>query len=416
MRLWKRIKNFLRPSADLQSDELLKWLGISGTKKNAMAQTTYFTCMKLLSETIGKLPLKLKQETNRGTIRAKPNAAYIVLKTRPNPYMTPTTFWSTVEMNRNHFGNAFVYCRYSKSKNKLVELKDLWIMPSSCVRVLVDNGGYFGKKDALYYVYTDSETGMQYTYRSDNVLHFKTSTSFNGIMGQSVRSILKSTIDGGLSSQGFMNNMYETGLTGSCVLEYTGDLDKEKRKILKETMEELATGEENAGGMIPIPLGMKLTPLNLKLTDSQFFELKKYNALEIASAFGIKPNQINNYEKSSYSNSEMQQLSFYVESMQYTLKQYEEEINYKLLSTEEIQNGYVFKFNELAILRADSKTQMETLTQAVNNAIYTPNEARDKLDMEMQEGGDVLICNGNYMPITMVGEQYKKGDTNKDEG
>lgn len=409
MRLLERIKNFIRPSTDLQSDELLRWLGISGTKKSAMSQTTYFTCMKLLSETLGKLPLKFKQETDRGTIRAKTNATYRVLRTRPNPYMTPSIFWSTVEMNRNHFGNAYVYCRYAKSKNKLIELKDMWIMPSSCVRVLVDNGGYFGKKDALYYVYTDSETGKQYTYKSDNVLHFKTSTSFNGIMGESVRNILKSTIDGGLSSQGFMNNMYETGLTGSCVLEYTGDLDREKRKVLKATMEELATGEENAGGMIPIPLGMKLTPLNLKLTDSQFFELKKYTALEIAAAFGIKPNQINNYEKSSYSNSEMQQLSFYVESMQYTLKQYEEEINYKLLSTEEIEAGYFFKFNELAILRADSKTQMETLTQAVNNAIYTPNEARDKLDLEMQEGGDMLICNGNYMPITMVGEQYRKG-------
>ena len=409
MRLWMKIKNFLRPSADLQSDALIQWLGITGVRKSAMAQTTYFTCMKLLAETIGKLPLKLRQETVKGTIRAKPNAAYKVLKTRPNPYMTPSVFWSTVEMNRNHFGNAYVYCRYAKSKNGLLELKDLWIMPSGNVRVLVDNAGYFGRKDALYYVYVDSETGQQYTYRSDNILHFKTSTSFNGIMGEPVRSILKSTIDGGLSSQGFMNNLYRTGLTGSCALEYTGDLDTTKRKILKETMEELATGEENAGGMIPIPLGMKLTPLNLKLTDSQFFELKKYTSLEIAAAFGIKPNQINNYEKSSYSNSEMQQLSFYVESMQYTLKQYEEEINYKLLSTKEIDEGYFFKFNELAILRADSKTQMDTLSQAVNNGIYTPNEARDRLDLEMQDGGDQLICNGNYIPITQVGNQYEKG-------
>ena len=34
----------------------------------------------------------------------------------------------------------------------------------------------------------------------------------------------------------------------------------------------------------------------------------------------------------------------------------------------------------------------------------------------MQQGGDVLICNGNYMPITMVGEQYSKGGENKNEG
>lgn len=60
---------------------------------------------------------------------------------------------------------------------------------------------------------------------------------------------------------------------------------------------------------------MKLTPLDIKLSDSQFIELKEYSALQIAAAFGIKPNQINDYTKSSYSNSEMQQLSFLTDTM-----------------------------------------------------------------------------------------------------
>ncbi len=399
-------------SIGVQNEELLRWLGIDKSNKNAISETTYFTCLKLLSETIGKMPLKLKQETERGTIKAKPNQAYIVLKTRPNPYMTPTTFWSTVEMNRNHYGNAYVYCRYSKRNGSLV---DLWIMESNCVRVMVDDEGYFTERDGIIYIYTDSTTGIQYTFKSDDVMHFKTSMTFNGIKGAPVREILKSTVKGGLTSQSFMNNLYETGLTGSCALEYVGDLDREKRRILKETMEELATGAENAGGMIPVPLGMKLVPLNIKLTDSQFFDLKKYNALQIAGAFGIKPNQINIYDKSSYASSEAQQLSFYIESLQYTLKQYEEEINYKLLLSSERNQGYFFKFNELAILRADTKTQMDTLAIGVNNAIYTSNEARDILDMEWKEGGDVLMCNGNYIPVTMIGSQYMKGGENDEQ-
>ena len=39
----------------------------------------------------------------------------------------------------------------------------------------------------------------------------------------------------------------------------------------------------------------KRQPLDIKLSDSQFFELKKYTALQIAAAFGVKPNQINDY-------------------------------------------------------------------------------------------------------------------------
>ena len=131
--------------------------------------------------------------------------------------------------------------------------------------------------------------------------------------------------------------------------------------------------------------------------------------MQIAGAFGIKPNQINNYEKSSYSNSETQQLAFLVETMSYRIKMYEEEINGKVLMPDEIADQKFYKFNERSILRTDSKTQMENLSKAVNNGIYMPNEAREYLDMPAAEGGDVLMVNGNYIPITQVGTQYTKG-------
>lgn len=153
----------------------------------------------------------------------------------------------------------------------------------------------------------------------------------------------------------------------------------------------------------------------MNLTDAQFFELKKYTALQIAGAFGIKPNQINNYEKSSYANSETQQLAFLVDTMLYRLKAYEEEINYKILGRQAmLRDGLYFKFNEKAILRTDSKTQMENLAKAVNNGIYMPNEARDYLDLPMDPYGNQLIVNGNYIPLSQVGKQYEGGDTNEE--
>jgi HK97 family phage portal protein len=132
--------------------------------------------------------------------------------------------------------------------------------------------------------------------------------------------------------------------------------------------------------------------------------------LQIAGAFGIKPNQINDYEKSSYSNSEMQQLSFYVDTELYILKQYEEEINYKLLDPAEEEAGLYFKFNENVILRTDTKSQAEILSKYVQNGIRTPNEARALLDAPNKQGGDDLMCNGNYIKLTQLGENYgKKG-------
>ena len=131
--------------------------------------------------------------------------------------------------------------------------------------------------------------------------------------------------------------------------------------------------------------------------------------------FGIKPNHLNDYTSSSYSSSEMQQLSFYVDTLQYILKQYEEEITYKLLDEKTINKGFFFKFNEASILRSDMKTQSECLTSYVNNGIYTPNEARELLNLPSCDGGDILLCNGNYMPVHMAGEQYQKGGVNNEE-
>jgi phage portal protein BeeE len=101
-----------------------------------------------------------------------------------------------------------------------------------------------------------------------------------------------------------------------------------------------------------------------------------------------------------------------VDTLLYIIKQYEEELTYKLLSDEEIANGYHFKFNVSVILRADLATQINTLSTGVSNFIYTPNEARAMLDLEAKEGGDKLLGNGASIPVELTGAQYVSEDPN----
>jgi HK97 family phage portal protein len=155
-----------------------------------------------------------------------------------------------------------------------------------------------------------------------------------------------------------------------------------------------------------MPQGFNLTPLNMKLADSQFLEVKQYTALQIASAFGVKPYQVGDYTKSSYASAEAQQLSFLVDTLLYIVKQYEEEIGYKLLTDSEEAGGYHAKFNTGVILRADQQTQINTLSAAVSNFLMTPNEAREKLDLPAKEGGDQLLGNGASIPVQYTGAQY----------
>ena len=395
----------------LNSQSFLESLGLR-RKRKPTSEVTYFTCLKMLSETLAKMPIKYYQKTDRGIVEADQTDTSKLLTKRPNPFMTPTTFWNTVEMNRNHYGNAYVYMRKKFIRQRYggeFRIIDLWVMQSNCVQIVVDDAGIFAGVGRLWYVYTDPTSGRQYVFSTDEVMHFKTSFSFDGITGLPVQQILKDTVSGASASQDFMNKMYESGLTAKATLEYTGELNEGAKEALRQSFEEFGSGAKNVGKILPVPLGMKLTPLDIKLTDSQFFELKKYTALQIAAALGIKPNQINDYSKSSYANSELQQLSFYVDTELFIIKQYEEEINYKMMTEEEQDSGFYYKYNEKVLFRTDSKTQMSYLKEGVGGSIIKPNEARRKLDMPDAEGGDELFANGNIVPLTMAGAAYQKG-------
>ena len=404
----KSIKSVMtKNSKSDQLAALLNFLGLQDTDKSELSEATYFACLKVLSETLGKLPLKLlKHNDNNGVTTCREHPLYRVLNERPNKFMTATTFWSTMEYNRSHYGNAYALINTRKIKGN--PETSLWILPSDKVEIWYDDKKIISDIPDIYYRY--SCTAGVFTFGSEEILHFKTSSTFDGITGLSVREQLKSTIIGNNKAQELVNQMYDSGFTAKAVVQYTSSLNGENEKEFVKGIEKFATGkfsDEEIKNIIPIPLGATLTPLNIKLADNQFIEVKKYTALQIASAFGIKPYQIGDYDKSSYSSAEAQQLSFYIDTMLYIIKQYEEEISYKMLSEEEeTEKGMFFKFNVSVILRADQSTQIETLSKGVSNFIYTPNEARAFLDLEAKEGGDRLLGNGASIPVEYTGAQY----------
>lgn len=386
----------------LEMNQLLDFLGLSDTKEDNLSEATYFACLKVLSESIGKLPLKLLQHNDRnGVITARNHALFKVLHDRPNPYMTSTVFWSTMEYNRNHFGKAIAWIQGAGTKT------NLWILPSNEVEVWYDDAKLLSEIPDIFYLY--SKGGKLYKFGSEEVIHLNASNTLNGIVGISVQDQLKMTIGGNAKAQNMINKMYDSGFTAKAVLNYTGSLSDENAKAFVKGIEDYSKGklkDQGIENIIPIPLGANLQPLNVKLADNQFIEVKQYTALQIASAFGIKPYQIGDYTKSSYASAEAQQLSFYVDTLLYIIKQYEEELTYKLLTTEEIESGLYFKFNIDVILRADFASKITSLSTAVNSFLYTPNEARAKLDLEAKEGGDELLGNGASIPVRYAGSQY----------
>lgn len=387
-------------------DSLFNFLGISG-KQEDLSEATYYACIKVLSEAVGKLPLKLQSYTETQGVRPLiEHPLYNIVRMRPNPYMTSSIFWSTTEFHRNHFGNAYIYIKGSGKE------MTLWLLDPRKVKVVYDDARKLDTQRDVYYRLDTQDSKMR-VYGSEEIIHLKTFNTLDGLVGKSVREQLAETVAAGGKSQKVINDLYDSGMTAKAVLQYTGDLNAENVDKLARGINAYMKGRKNGEGienLIPIPLGMTLTPLNMKLADSQFLETKQFTAMQIASAFGVKPYQVGDYTKSSYASAEAQQLSFYVDTLLYILKQYEEEVTYKLLDKGDMLKGCHFKFNVASILRADMETQIRTLSTAVNSFLYTPNEARHFLDLEDKEGGDKLLGNGAAIPIELIGSQYQKGN------
>ena len=167
-RLGVKISNWWRgePQNDggkmtLNSPSFLERIGLK-RKGKPTSEVTYFTCLKMLSETLAKMPIKYYQKTDKGIIEAEATDTSKLLSKRPNPFMTPTTFWNTVEINRNHYGNGYVYMRKKFDRKKFggeIKIVDLWVMQSNCVQIVVDDAGIFAGVGRLWYVYTDPTSG-----------------------------------------------------------------------------------------------------------------------------------------------------------------------------------------------------------------------------------------------------------------
>lgn len=389
----------------VEMNRLLDFLGVDRENDNsAMSEATYFACLKVLSESVGKLPVKLQQSTSNSGVRtARDHRYYRMLNERPNRYMTASVFWSTMELWRNHYGNAYAWI----DDDGKTDHPQLWLMNPENVTVYYDDATILSELPDVYYLYSTARG--QVVLGSEEVIHVKSHYTVDGIVGISVRERLASTIKGGKEAQKLLNQMISSGMTAKAVLQYTGNLNDQNIEELVKGIERYASGElRNKGieNIIPLPLGMNLTPINVKLADSQFVELRQYTALQIASAFGVRPYQIGDYTKSSYSSAEAQQLAFLVDTLLYVVKGYEEEIAWKLLTDKEEANGYHVKFNTGVLLRVDQKTQIETLSSAVSNFLYTPNEAREMLDLPAKPGGDRLLGNGSSIPVEYTGMQY----------
>ncbi|OQP06839.1 phage portal protein [Geobacillus sp. 46C-IIa] len=395
----------------LNDPALLNFLGISPGEvnvygKNALKEATVYACIKILAESLSKLPLKIYREDENGengVNKAVKHYLYKLLKLRPNPYMSASDFAKCNETQRNIYGNAYVNIE-TDEKGRIV---GFWPIDAGKVRIWIDDIGLFSSKNHIWY---EVDVGTERRKLMPNeLLHFKSGVTLDGIVGVPPLDYLRATVENAAAAGRFINNFYKQGLQVKGIVQYVGDLNPEAQKKFREKFEEMSSGLKNSHRIALMPIGYEFKPISLTMSDAQFLENTELTIRQIATAFGIKMHQLNDLSRATHTNVAEQQRQFYVDTLLPILTMYEQEMTYKLFLDSELDAGYYVKFNVDSILRADIKTRYEAYAIGIQNGFLEPDEARAKEDLPPRPGGNQLIVNGNYIPLTMVGQQYMKG-------
>lgn len=390
----------------LGDKKALEWLGIDTssvdvTDEKALKEATVFACIKILSETVAKLPIKIYEGTS-GVKKATDHYLYNILKLRPNKLMSSYNFFTATEAQRNVYGNAYVNIEF----DKFGKIKGLWPIESKMVEIWVDDVGLFTESTEMWYIVT-LKNNKRIKLKSNEVLHFKGFT-LDGLVGITPITYLRHLIENGKSSQDYINQFYKNGMQSKGIIHYVGEMNNEAKKTFKNQFEDMSSGLNNAHRVSLLPIGYQFQPLSLTMADAQFLENSELTIKQIASVFGIKLHQLNELERSTHNNLGEQQKQFYVDTLMAILTMYEQEIDYKLFLNSELEKGYYSKFNVDAITRSDIKSRYEAYRVGIQGGFLTPNEVRSKEEYESLEGGDTLLVNGNMVPITKVGAAYTK--------
>ena len=160
---------------------------------SSLKEITVYTCIKILSEAIGKLPLKIYKITHNDKEPIPGDYRCFLLSTRPNPYMSAFDFWRVLEVLRNIHGNSYAYIDVANTGRNAGKIQGLYPLNSERMKVFVDDMGLLTSRNKVWYQYQDDQ-GKEFLINSDSVLHFK-GLSTNGLIGLSTIEMLRTTIE-----------------------------------------------------------------------------------------------------------------------------------------------------------------------------------------------------------------------------
>lgn len=366
--------------------------GVNVNEQNVLRLSAVWACVRLISETIGTLPLGMHERTKDGKRSAPQHPLHFILGSQPNADTVSSVHWEAVVAAMLLRGNAL--CEKLMVGGRVVGLQFLYPGRLSSSR------GSDGTKE---YRYTE-EDGRQRVISADRIWKIP-GWSLDGKTGVSVIHYGAQVFGAAIATDEAASGTFKRGLMPTTWFKYPRLMKADQRKEAREFIEDRLSGVVNAGKPAILEADMEVGTLGINPNDAQLLESRAFSVEEICRWFRVPPFMVGHSEKSTNwgTGIEQQMIGFLVFTLGPWLKRIEQSIVKDLLTPAE-RLRYYPKFAVEGLLRADSAARAAFYSVMVNNGILTRDEVRELEDRPPMGGNAaVLTVQTALAPLDSLG-------------
>lgn len=340
---------------------------------------------------VGMLPLNVHRRTADGSEKDMTHPGHSLMRIRPNLYQIPIIFRELIQTHALLWGNGRAYI---VRDNRGVPVELIPLMPDRTCTVIYQGEKWHisqpRKDERLIEVESEAKPDKQVAMPDYDVLHIP-GLGFDGIGGKSLLRVARESLTVGVQGDKRAANQMTKGFSAQLMLEAPEGMlrtPEQATEFLKAFRDQHAANKD-AETVGLLREGMKAQVLNMSNRDAEFLASRKFQREEVALWLGIEtmPGTGND----SYNSLEQRNLAYLSSCLQKWLTKWEQECDAKLLTGDQLKSGsHYFRFNVASLLRTDLQTTINSFGNAISNRIMNPNEARERLDMNAYDGGEVF--------------------------
>ena len=384
----KRNNNFLNANSSFSFGGAANKTSV--TTDSSMTFSAVFACVRIISESIASLPVRVyRVETDGDKIEELAHPVNRLLTRKPNDFMTTYTFLDVLMNNLLLEGNSYFYIERDSSARPvgLIPIK------TEHVKVINHDGD-------IYYDVKDFELAI----RKEDILHFF-NLSFNGYEGTSVIGSQRTTIGTSIASNDTANSYLGNSSQIGGIIKHPGKLSKEAVARLRTSWSQSTSGSFVAGKTAILEEGMTFEQSKINANDYQLLETRRFQIEEIARIFKVPLSLIGHLEKAAnYSSIEALSIDFVRFTLQPYLVLIEQELNRKLFRENELDNYFV-RLDSKGLLRGDSAARATYYREMSAIGVLSINEIRRMEDLNrIGDEGDTHYYPLNFAPIGQTEE------------